>query len=133
MKEKYHEFDCNFLVINLFSNTNRSLSVGFYFLKNCIKIHVESVSTCRNNIAIESGDSKMAQSYRKRKNEKTNQQLIRTYSFSEGQIVFAKLRGYPNWPARVRYLILNLIKFYQILYAYSINTYTMLAYSDNLV
>lgn len=47
--------------------------------------------------------SNSKQSYSGSKKDIVNKQLVRRYSFKKDQIVFAKLRGYPNWPARVRF------------------------------
>lgn len=45
--------------------------------------------------------TKKSTQHRTISNPKKNQELIRLHKFVEGEIVWCKMRGFPNWPARV--------------------------------
>lgn len=62
---------------------------------------IEKIVIEQHNTSSKSTEKKMVENHVNSSNRKKKGQLVRMHQFKENEIVWCKMRGFPNWPARV--------------------------------
>lgn len=69
--------------------------------KKICSTSIEKIVIEEHNTSSKPTEKKMVENHVNSSNRNKKRQLVRMYQFKENEIVWCKMRGFPNWPARV--------------------------------